>query len=151
MDEYTFKQLLKLILLVPTIVFIFFITNSFLNSKKSVLTPPPPTPEIVYKYTAEFSAYSLSESETDGDPCTGARSLNLCKLKPILEERGLKICASRDLPLDTMIDIEGVGQCIILDRMNLRYLGTGNIDILMDSKEVANDFGRKEVRYNIIN
>lgn len=108
----------------------------------------PPTVEKTWEHTAEFSAYSLSEDETDGDPCTGSRSLNLCKLKPILEERGLKICASRDLPLDTMINIEGIGQCIILDRMNIRYLGTGNIDILMDSKEDAINFGRKELNYN---
>lgn len=148
MDENTFKQLLKLILLVPTIVFIFFIINSFLNSKKSVLIPPQPTLEIIYEYTAEFSAYTLSESETDQDYCIGSRNLNLCKLKPILEERGLKICASRDLPLDTMISIEGVGECIILDRMNIRYKGTGNIDILIDSKEEANSFGRKQLNYN---
>lgn len=147
MDENTFKQLFKLILLVPTIVFIFFIINSFLNSKKSVLIPPQPTLEIVYEYTAEFSAYTLSESETDQDYCIGSRNLNLCKLKPILEERGLKICASRDLPLDTMISIEGIGECIILDRMSIRYKGTGNIDILMDSKEEAFIFGRKKLNY----
>lgn len=112
---------------------------------------PPPQPEIVeqeiYKLTAEFSAYTLSEAETDQDFCIGSRNLNLCKLKPILEERGLKICASRDLPLDTMISIEGVGECIILDRMNIRYKGTGNIDILMDSKEEAFIFGRKKLNY----
>ena len=102
-----------------------------------------------YEFTAEFSAYTLSESETDKDFCIGSRNLNLCKLKPILEDRGLKICASRDLPLDTVISIEGIGECIILDRMNFRYLGTGNIDILMDNKEEANNFGRKPLRYNM--
>lgn len=142
------KDLFRIMGFELSMLLIIIIIGICTNPKQ---TPPPPPETIVEKtweYTAEFSAYSLSEAETDGDPCIGSRSLNLCKLKPILEERGLKICASRDLPLDTMIYIEGVGECIILDRMNLRYLGTGNIDILMDSKEVANDFGRKEVRYN---
>lgn len=129
--------------------FIGYSIGTYISNKYPTPTPQQPTPEITYHLTAEFSAYTLSEDETDGDPCTGSRSLNLCKLKPILEERGLKICASRDLPLDTMIDIEGIGQCIILDRMNIRYLGTGNIDILMDSKENAINFGRKELNYNI--
>lgn len=106
---------------------------------------------VSYEYIAEFSAYTLSEDETDGDPCIGARNLNLCKLETILKGEGLYICASRDLPLDTLIYIEGIGDCVVLDRMNIRYKGTGNIDILMDNKINADIFGRKQLRYNIIN
>lgn len=32
--------------------------------------------------------------------------------------------------------------------MNIRYKGTGNIDILMDNKIDANSFGRKQLNYN---
>jgi len=111
----------------------------------------PVTEEIeeqkTYDLSAEFSAYTLSADETDENPCIGSRNLNLCVLKSLLKT---KICASRDLPLDTLIDIEGIGQCVVLDHMNIRYKGTGNIDILMDTKDEANNFGRKPLKYNII-
>lgn len=138
------------ILIVYIAVAGFLTLTGFTLSKHEpeTIVEPIIEPELVYEYTAEFSAYTLSEDETDGDPCTSARNLNLCMLKPILAERNLKICASRDLPLDTMISIEGIGECIILDRMNIRYKGTGNIDILMDSKEDAINFGRKKLNYN---
>jgi 3D (Asp-Asp-Asp) domain-containing protein len=104
--------------------------------------------EKIYTLSAEFSAYTLSADETDDTPHIGSRNLNLYKIRPLLN---VKICASRDLPLDTLIDIEGIGECLILDKMNIRYKNTGNIDILMDSKLEANNFGRKPLKYNIIN
>ncbi len=107
-----------------------------------------PVEEKVYTLSAEFSAYTLSADETNSEPHIGPRNLNLYVLRPLLN---VGICASRDLPLDTLIEIEGVGECLILDRMNIRYKGTGNIDILMDTKLEANQFGRKVLKYNIIN
>lgn len=100
------------------------------------------TPKIAY--TATFTAYSLEVSQTDGNPCVGASNHNLCVCKEI------KTCASRDLPLHTLINIKGIGKCEILDRMNIRYKGTGNIDILMDSREEALKFGRQKLEYYIV-
>jgi len=97
-----------------------------------------------------FTAYTLSVDETDKSPCIGAGNNNLCELKPELEKQGISICASRDLPLDTLIYIDGIGECIIKDRMNIRYKGTNQIDILMDSKADAKIFGIRMLNYIII-
>lgn len=94
-----------------------------------------------------MTAYTLSVDETDGSPRIGAGSHNLCELKPILKEKGISICASRDLPLHTFIYIQGVGVCEILDRLNVRYTGSGRIDILMDTKAEALSFGIKKLNY----
>jgi len=105
---------------------------------------------VEVNHIAVFTAYTLSEDETDGSPCIGAGNNNLCELKPELEKQGISICASRDLPLDTLIYIDGIGECIIKDRMNIRYKGTYRIDILMDSKADAKIFGIRQLNYIII-
>lgn len=97
-----------------------------------------------------FTAYNTLAAQTDDSPCIGARNNNLCELAPILKVEGKKICASRDLPLDTEIYIEGIGICVIKDRMNIRYKGTGRVDILMDTREEAINFGIKKLSYTIL-
>ena len=100
--------------------------------------------------TTTFTAYSLSVDETDDTPCIGAGNNNLCELRPILRENCQIICASRDLPLDTIVYIDGFGECVIKDRMNKRYAGTGRIDILMDTKQEALNFGIRTLNYVIV-
>jgi 3D (Asp-Asp-Asp) domain-containing protein len=97
-----------------------------------------------------FTAYSLEEAQTDGNPCIGSGNHNLCELKPLMAEKNIKICASRDFPLHTLIYIDGVGVCEILDRLNKRYEGTNRVDILMDSREEALSFGKQKLNYALI-
>ena len=97
-----------------------------------------------------FTGYSLSVDETDENPCIGAGNNNLCELRPALKNDNVKICASRDLPLDTIVYIDGIGECIIKDRLNARYKGTNRIDVLMDSKQEARNFGVKILQYIIL-
>lgn len=98
-----------------------------------------------YENKAIFTAYTLSEDETDSSPCVGAGNHNLCE-----EQKNKKlICASRNIPLHTRIGIKGVGVCEILDRTNIKY--SDRIDILMPTKKEAFKFGKKELEYNIIN
>lgn len=116
-------------------------TTSQLDTSKRVV-------EIDDKTT--FTAYNLSAAQTDDSPCIGAGNNNLCELKPILKEQNKIICASRDLPLDTEIYIDGYGICVIKDRLNIRYKGTNRIDILMDTYEEAINFGVRELSYVIV-
>ena len=97
-----------------------------------------------------FTAYNLLVAQTDDSPCIGAGNNNLCELKPILKEQNKTICASRDLPLDTEIYIDGYGICVIKDRLNIRYKGTNRVDILMDTYEEAINFGVRELKYKVI-
>ena len=97
-----------------------------------------------------FTGYSLSIDETDENPCMGAGNNNLCKLSKELKNKGQIICASRDLPLDTIIYIEGFGECVIKDRMSKKYKGTNRVDILFGTKQEAINFGKQELKYVII-
>lgn len=147
--------LLTIILLLPPVMFLKATPLSnqdvFENVTTSQIEPLETTIELYYlDDKTTFTGYSLSVDETDGNPCVGAGNNNLCELRPILKEEGRKICASRDLPLDTVIYIDGIGECIIKDRMNKKYKGTNRVDILFDSKQEAINFGVKQLSYVII-
>lgn len=97
------------------------------------------TPPLV----AEFSAYTSHVAQTDASPCISADNTNVC------EYNGC-VVATNDYEFDTILEIEGFGDCIVKDRMNKRYTGKGNIDIYfgMDQSE-ALKFGRKQLNYII--
>lgn len=88
---------------------------------------------------AEMSAYTSRVEETDGSPCISADNTNICEFDGC-------VIATNDYPLGYEIEIENIGKCIVKDRMNSRYTGTGNIDLYMgmDLKK-ALDFGRQQV------
>lgn len=93
-----------------------------------------PTPGLV----REVTAYNVGVSEqTNNEPCIGAAGKNLCRLIA----RGLKICAANFVDMETILNIEGFGECIVLDRMNRRF--THRVDIAMGEDEVerALEFG----------
>lgn len=104
-------------------------------------------PEEVIEWdgTAEMSAYTSRIEETDGSPCVGADNTNICEFS------GCAV-ATNDYKFGTKIEIEGLGICVVKDVMAKRYTGTGNMDIYfgMDLKG-AKKFGRKNLRYRIIN
>lgn len=62
--------------------------------------------------------YNLGDPrQTDVDsPCVGATGVDLCQLK-----KYINICASNCYPLGTKLEVVGLGECIVLDRMNKRY------------------------------
>jgi len=101
---------------------------------------------IVYDQKATFTAYTLSEDETDSTPCIGAGNNNLCEIRDKEPEKC--IVATRLYPLNTMLEIEGFGECEVLDRTARKY--SDRIDILMYTKKEAIQFGKKELEYNVI-
>lgn len=100
--------------------------------------------QILYDKKATFTAYTLSEDETDGNPEIGAGNHNLKEYV----ERGTRVCASRLYALHTRIYIEGIGQCEILDRTSVKY--SGRIDILFETKKEAFKFGKRELEYRVL-
>ena len=96
-----------------------------------------------YPLTTTFTAYTLSVDECDENQNVGAGGHNLKEY----QERGIQVCASRDLPLHTVIYIEGVGRCEVLDRTSKKY--AGRIDILFKDKKSAINFGIKKLNYLI--
>ena len=104
-------------------------------------TPPPPPKTTPVGKVMEISGYTSSEAETDSNPCEGARSIDICELR----KRGVQTCSSNSFPLKTLIEVEGLGTCMILDRMDVRY--TNNVDWHFgqgkEAVEEANAWGRK--------
>lgn len=95
----------------------------------------------------EISAYNLVESQCDSSPLIGAFGDNLMELM----DKGIQVCASNAFPKGTKLQIQGFGECVVMDRMNSRY-GNGYLDICMGMDiEQALSFGRKNLMVSIIN
>ncbi len=93
-----------------------------------------PTPGRV----REVTAYNVGvRTQTSDQPCIGATGQNLCRLVA----RGLKVCAANFVDPETILHIEGYGECVVLDRMNRRF--AHRVDIAMRKNEVdrAIEFG----------
>jgi len=85
-----------------------------------------------------LTAYSSSVDETDEDPFTTASGTIVAD----------GIIASNDLSFGTRVQfptLYGDKTFVVADRMNARYNGTNRIDVWMDGKHQAIEFGVKEV------
>lgn len=94
-----------------------------------------------------ISAYNAGDIyQTDGDPCTAANGEDICAALAA----GYKRCAANFVPFGTVLEIEGYGQCLVVDRMNSRY--PQNVDIAMpyDQKAEALKFGRRQLMVKVI-
>jgi 3D (Asp-Asp-Asp) domain-containing protein len=101
-------------------------------------------PNLIHYEKNIFTAYTLSQDETDADYFIGAGNHDL---------RGYvgsstKACATRKFALHTTIFIKGIGECEILDRTSIKY--ANRIDILLPTKKEALEFGKKTLEYCII-
>ena len=86
----------------------------------------------------EVTAYNVGRrGQSDDKPCIGATGQNLCRLVA----KGLKVCAANFVDPETVLTIEGYGECVVLDRMNRRF--SHRVDIAMGKHEVdkALEFG----------
>ena len=138
-----------------TILLIFAVGGFFLWMGSGIDAPAPLTPGIGSEITTvddeagfvgnpthglvrEVTAYNVGvKRQTSDEPCIGATGRNLCRLVA----RGLKVCAANFVDPETILHIEGYGECIVLDRMNRRY--AHRVDIAMRENEVdrAIEFG----------
>jgi len=70
-----------------------------------------------YFSTITISAYNSVPWQTDATPCIGAQGTDICEYY----ERGEDVCAANFVPLGTILEVEGLGECTVRDRMNARY------------------------------
>ena len=99
---------------------------------------------VVSSTIREVSAYNAGAlSQCQGDPCISASGNNICKL---LDE-GLNVCAANWALFGTVLEIEGLGKCMVLDRM----ANPNNVDWAMKKNEVeeAFAFGRRNLRVRV--
>ena len=95
----------------------------------------------------KVTAYNLVEGQTDKDPCIGAANVNICNLVAA----GELICAANFVPFYTVLEIEGIGRCLVLDRMNSRYPDYVDIAFPADQVDEALEFGVKDLEVGVIN
>ncbi len=88
------------------------------------LTPSDSRPIVPYGKMS-ISAYNSVAWQTDSTPCIGAAGTNICQSF----EAGQAVCAANFVPLGTVLSVEGLGRCTVLDRMNARY--TRRVDWFM--------------------
>ncbi len=86
----------------------------------------------------EVTAYNVGiRGQTGDEPCIGATGHNLCRLVA----RGQKICAANFVDSETILHIEGYGECVVLDRMNRRFAHRVDIAMREDEVDRALEFG----------
>lgn len=86
----------------------------------------------------EVTAYNVGVKEQTSDtPCIGAGGDDLCRLIT----QSTKVCAANFVPLGTILAIEKIGECVVLDRLHRRY--PHRVDIAMREHETreAREFG----------
>jgi len=66
-----------------------------------------------------ITMYTSREQETDASPCISADGTNICQVS-------YNVCASNAHKIGQRLKIEGLGECIVKDRMNRRY--TNSVD-----------------------
>ncbi len=67
--------------------------------------------------TIGVTAYNSVEWQTDSSPCIGAQGSDICEHL----EAGSNTCAANFVPLGTVLEVDGLGTCVVRDRMNARY------------------------------
>lgn len=95
------------------------------------------------------TAYTSEPRQTDSTPCIASDGTNICKRY----EAGELICAAgdRNVKLGSKFYVEGYGTCTVADRMNIRYNGTGRVDIYLGYDTAgAYQWGKRQVRVSAL-
>ena len=92
-----------------------------------------------YTYVAEVSAYTGSDDECGNHEGITASGTHV--------QRGRTIAAPSWIPFGTTVVINGISY-VCEDRGG--YISDNRIDIYMDSREAAMEFGRKELEVTVV-
>lgn len=95
------------------------------------------------------SAYTSEARQTDSSPCIAADGSDICKRFA----RGETLCASNDYPLGSRLGLGGdvMTVCVVSDRMNKRYTGTGRVDFYLGyNTKAAWAWGVKQVPVTLL-
>lgn len=83
-------------------------------------------------------AYNSAANQTDATPCLSADGSNICQLYI----DGENVCAANFVKLGTLLEVEGLGTCVVHDRMNARF--PNSVDWFMgDDIGAAIQFGKQ--------
>lgn len=99
------------------------------------------------RFKATVTAYNSVPEQTDNRPCKAADGTDIC----LALVRGERACAANCLPLGSIVDIPGIGQCVVRDRTASRF--GSRIDVYFggrDQIKAARQWGKKTLVLTII-
>lgn len=103
--------------------------------------------EVVFSKTMPVTAYNTGDvNQCWGDPCISANGEDIC----MALDKGYKRCAANFVPLGTILNVEGFGQCLVTDRMNSRYHYRVDIAMKKDEYKEAREFGLKRLKIEVL-
>jgi len=92
---------------------------------------------------AIVTAYTSRVEETDSSPYITANGTNLKKIYHC-------VIATNDYDFGTIINIETIGDCEVIDRMAKRFTGKNRIDVYMGNDLLrAREFGKRKLRIKV--
>lgn len=129
-----------------------------LNPSKAILEPrtepiyenPCSLPKEDRKslnFKAVVTAYNSVPEQTDGDPCIAADGTDICEAF----RNGERACAANCLRFGSVVDVPGIGQCVVRDRTASRF--GSRIDVYFggrDQIKTARQWGKKTLVLTII-
>src|SRR5512134_82627 len=119
-------------------ILLAFVIALYLFLRGSGTDIPAPLTGRTLGLVREVSAYNVGvRGQTNDEPCIGATGENLCRLVA----RGLKVCAANFVDPETILHIEGYGECVVLDRMHRRFAHRVDIAMRTDEVDKALEFG----------
>ncbi|NCD01068.1 hypothetical protein EOL94_03180 [bacterium] len=103
--------------------------------------------EVTRTLNIPVTAYNTGDvNQCWGDPCISANGENIC----LALEKGYKRCAANFVPLGTRLRVEGVGECLVTDRMNSRYYYRVDIAMKVTEKTEAREFGLQNLKVEVL-
>lgn len=94
------------------------------------------------KFKATVTAYNSVPEQTDSSPCLAADGSDICKSLA----RGERACAANCFPLGSVLDIPGIGRCVVRDRTATRF--GSRVDVYFggrDQIKAAREYGKKSL------
>ena len=97
--------------------------------------------------TRRVTAYNVGDvSQSDNSPCKSANGENICMALALKYPR----CGANFVPFGTKLIINGIGECLVTDRMHKRYPDDVDIAMPLNKKQEAKDFGVQYLEVSIL-
>ena len=102
---------------------------------------------VISSTIRNISVYNVGDiNQCSGDPCIAANGENICKAL----DKGYKRCAANFVKFGTILEIEGYGECLVVDRMANRFGQNVDLAFKYEDRQEALNFGRQNLKVSIV-
>lgn len=116
------------------------------SANYSVMVPRKAEIEV-YQTVRTVTAYNAGDPlQNDSEPCISASGDDICRLLEV----GVNVCALNTVPFGTIMRVEDLGDCIVLDRTSSKHSGRLDWAMKANERDKAIKFGRRKLNTSII-